>query len=30
MNARIELLIGAVSWVGVLGFIAALVAEAIG
>ena len=30
MNASIELLIGALSWLGVFGFIAALVAEAIG
>ena len=30
MNASIELLIGALSWVGVFGFIVALVAEVIG
>jgi len=30
MNASIEWLIGALSWLGVFGFIAALVAEAIG
>ena len=30
MNASIELVIGALSWLGVFGFIAALVAEAIG
>jgi hypothetical protein len=30
MNARVELLIGAASWLSVFGFIAALVAEAIG
>jgi hypothetical protein len=30
MNVRIEVLIGAVSWLGVFGFVAALVAEAIG
>jgi hypothetical protein len=30
INARVESLIGALSWLGVFGFIAALVAKAIG